>query len=119
MLQKQLSYIGTDNKTHIIKPDVLLKIVFSENSCFEFFMKTSPERFEIEIMKIKSRIKDCQRFISNFECVYIEEQKPFEVNVIESRMRRFANNWNDHSESKVIDLKQAQELPAYMANRIK
>lgn len=119
-VKNHTSYIGTDNKTHIIKPDVLQKIVFSENSCFEYFIKTAPERYEIEMMKLLSKIKDFQRFVSNFECVYIEEQKPFDVNVIEARMRRFANNWNDKEDSKVIDLhKKEDNQPAYMAHRIK
>ncbi|MFT5760913.1 MAG: hypothetical protein ACI8WA_000014 [Polaribacter sp.] len=106
MLQKQLSYIGTDNKTHIIKPD-------SENA-LAFFKDNFPSRYEKFLMEYKSKIKDFAKFEKLIELKMEEESTPYEQKPIIARIERFAINFIEN-DTKVIRMnhQQPEQKQAY------
>lgn len=90
-----------------------------EENALSFFKNNCPQRYEVLLMKYKSKINDFQKLETLAALKMVEEKTEFDNSIIEARFERFIINYLER-EVKVLSLNQKEEKefkPAYADNR--
>ncbi|NHM07654.1 hypothetical protein G4D82_10505 [Flavobacterium sp. CYK-4] len=94
----------------------------SVETALEFLQLNFSSRYETWMMQNKSKIKDFDRFVIDFNCKVIEEKKPFEADILFARLNRLSSNWQRFDESAkskgLTEKNKSGDSPAYMNKKV-